>query len=159
MKSTDEFAENTHEDEDLIPDESPLNAEESAEFQEVVQDLLGLTISLKIEADAPMPGAAEQLAHRIRVHLGHPGARIQAESDGLDAALSRLGDLRDDDLEGAVSGAKTALGGTWSDASVMETSMGPLHYVVRERDEAGAARVHLWAGSGWALVEHIEAAQ
>ncbi|WP_394438696.1 hypothetical protein [Streptomyces sp. SGAir0957] len=153
MESNDEY-------EDLIPDESPFSAEESADFQEVVQDLLGLTMSVKIEAEASMPGAAEQLADRIRQRLGHPDARIQTENDGLDAVLGRIGDLKDDDLEDAVNTAMTALGGAWGDVCITETAMGPVHYVVREGQqssgEAGTARVHLWAGSGWALVRYIE---
>jgi hypothetical protein len=152
------FMQNIEEDEEPWP-ETTLSAEEAEELVSLGRDLMGMMISVKVEAASPGAGAAVRLAERVRVCLDRPDCRIQNENDGADAVLGPFEGYGDDPGP-ALAVAMTALGGSWEDVTVTTTSMGPVHYVVSSvgqgPDEAGAARIHLWAGTAWAVVKYIE---
>ncbi|WP_455354495.1 hypothetical protein [Streptomyces sp. SYSU K217416] len=147
-------------DEDTEPaDETRLSAEEAEELSRLLCDLTGLMVSVKVEAEAPVAGAAVRLAERIRTGLGQPDCRIQDDNDGADAVLGPVsGDA--DDPGPALRAAMTALGGSWGDVTVTTNIAGPVHYVIRAAeqspDEAGATRIHLWAASAGALIRYAE---
>lgn len=139
--------------------EARLSAEEAEEFFGLASDLTGLMVSVKVEADAPVAGAAVRLAERVRAALGQPDCRIQDDNDGADAVL---GPVSGEVIEPgpALRAAMSALGGRWGDVTVTTNTMGPVYYVSgttgQSPDEAGATRIHLWAASTWALVRYIE---
>ncbi|MFG2023220.1 hypothetical protein [Streptomyces sp. NPDC048825] len=114
---------------------------------------------MKIEAEPPVHGVAERLARQIRTGIGEPDCRIQVSDDGADAVLGPMR-LDADDSAGALRGAMITLGGTWGDVVTTTTSTDPVHYANRAAvdspDEAGAARIHLWVASTWALTRYIE---
>ncbi|MET9828404.1 hypothetical protein ABZ078_03675 [Streptomyces sp. NPDC006385] len=147
-------------DEDTEPvDETRLSDEEAEELSKLVSDLTGLMVSVKVEAETPVAGAAVRFAERIRAELEQPDCRIQEDNDGADAVLGPIsGDA--DDPGPALRAAMTALGGNWGDVTVTTNIAGPVHYVVRAAeqspDKAGATRIHLWAASAWALVRYAE---
>ncbi|GAA2728973.1 hypothetical protein [Streptomyces nogalater] len=139
--------------------ETKLSAEEAEEFSRLVSDLTGLMVSVKVEAEAPVPGAAVRLAERIRAYLGQTDCRIQDENDGTDAALGPISGNTDDPGP-VLRAAMTALGGSWEDVTITTNTMGPVHYVTgtagHSPDQAGATRIHLWAANAWALVRYAE---
>lgn len=147
-------------DEDEEPTDEPwLSAEEAEELSGLLGDLYGLMVSVKVETEAPVAGAAVRLAERIRTELGQPDCRIQDENDGADAVLGPVsGDA--DDAGAVLRTAMAALGGDWGDVTVTTNVAGPVHYVIRgagqSPDEAGAAQIHLWAASAWALIRYAE---
>ncbi|MGI5199800.1 hypothetical protein ACQEVY_40225 [Streptomyces sp. CA-288835] len=145
-------------DEDLVG-EGSLTAEEEAELVDLIQDLIGLMLSVRIEAEPPVPGVAERLARQIRMGIGEPDCRIQVSDDGADAVLGPMR-LDADDSAGALRSAMITLGGSWGDVVNITTSTDPVHYANRAAvdgpDEAGVARIHLWAANAWDLARYIE---
>ncbi|WP_433544210.1 hypothetical protein ACQPZG_03205 (plasmid) [Streptomyces sp. CA-294286] len=134
-------------------------AEDAEELSTLVRDLLGLMISVKIEAENPPRGTAVRAAERIRAELGQPNSRIQDAGNGVDAVLGPLGG--DADAPGpALRSATAALGGDWGDVGVTTTDAGPVHHVARAAGQtpggADAVGIRLWAASAWALVRYAE---
>ncbi|MFG2622813.1 hypothetical protein ACGFXC_34900 [Streptomyces sp. NPDC048507] len=151
MQNNDEIGEHTG--------EARLSAAEAEELFSLMSDLGALMVSVKVEAETPVAGAAVRLAERIRTRLGQPDCRIQDDNDGADAVLGPVSGCSDD--PGSVlRAAMTALGGIWGDVTVTTNSSGPVHYVIRAAEQSpqgdGPTRIHLWAASGWALVRSIE---
>ncbi|MFE3559415.1 hypothetical protein ACFXKW_31845 [Streptomyces sp. NPDC059193] len=149
---------NNGEDEEPA-DEPRLSAEEAEEISRLMSDPMGLMVSVKVETEAPVAGAAVRLAERIRTKLGQPDCRIQDDNDGADAVLGPVsGDAYDPGP--TLRAAMTALGGHWGEVTVTTNIAGPVHYVIRAADqspeEAGATRIHLWAASAWALIRYAE---
>ncbi|WP_267243993.1 hypothetical protein [Streptomyces sp. PR69] len=147
-----------NEEEETV-DGNGLSAEEAGELSRLLGDLMGLMVSVKVEAETPVAGAAVRLAERIRAGLDQPDCRIQGENDGADAVLGPVNG--DADNPGAVlRTAMAALGGDWGDVTVTTNIAGPVHHVIRgtgqSPDETGVACVHLWAASAWALIRYAE---
>ncbi|MGG8410454.1 hypothetical protein ACM614_29815 [Streptomyces sp. 12297] len=140
--------------------EQGLTAAEAAELVDLLQDLSGLMLSVKVEAQSPH-GLTARLAERIRTALSEPNCRIQVSDDEADAVL---GPMEPDagDSAGLLQRAMSALGGTWGDVVTTTTKMGPVYYVIRaaaevpDEAEAETARIHLWAAGAWALTTYVE---
>ncbi|GHG75301.1 hypothetical protein [Streptomyces griseocarneus] len=125
--------------EELVP-EGSLSSEQAADLFEEMHDLFGMSVSVGVEADAPVSHLVKRLAQQIRAGIGEPDCRIQISDNGRDAVIGPTG-LNVDDPQGALQLAMMALGGTWDNPGVTDTGAGPVLHtsrpVARRSDEIG----------------------